>query len=72
MSKTSRGLDFMLVVVERFSRMAHFISCSKTDDAWHVTKSFERLLGCTVFPHQLCLPEIAIFGRHYGGYMALL
>ena len=34
--KTSCGLDSILVVVNGFSKMAHFISCSKIDDASHV------------------------------------
>ena len=36
--KTSRGFDSISVVVDRFSKIAHFISCSKTEVASHVTK----------------------------------
>jgi len=34
--KISQGLDLILVVADRFSKMAHFISCNKTNDASHV------------------------------------
>lgn len=30
--KTSRGLDSILVVINRFSKRVHFISCGRTDD----------------------------------------
>ena len=36
--RTSRAHGSILVVIDRFSKMAHFIACNKTDDASHVTK----------------------------------
>jgi hypothetical protein len=64
--RTKRGRDIIFVVVNHFSKMAHFIPCHKSDNASHVADLFfteiVRLYGV---PNTIILNWDAKFISHF-------
>ena len=71
LSKRQKRYNSILVVVVEFSKMVHFISCSKTSDASRVAAFFfDHVVKLHGLPKTMVSDKdvkfVSYFGEHYG------